>query len=31
MEIANSHFFTKDIYDIEDIKEDILLKNELDS
>ena len=26
MEIANSYFFTKDIYDIKDIKEDILLK-----
>jgi len=29
MEIANSYFFTKDIYDIKDIKEDILLKNNL--
>ena len=29
MEIANSYFFIKDIYDIKDIKEDILLKNDL--
>jgi len=29
MEIANSYFFIKDIYDINDIKEDILLKNNL--
>jgi len=29
MEIANSHFFTEDIYDIKDINKDILLKNNL--
>lgn len=29
MKIPNAHFFTKDIYDIKDIKEDFLLKNNL--
>lgn len=31
IKIVNSHFFTKDIYDIKDIKDDILLKNNLTS
>ena len=31
MGIANSYFFINDIYDIKDIKEDILLKNNLDN